>query len=348
MRLLLLVTCTLAVGLASCVSIGTPPSADRTPAFVTVTLRPTKTPYGNSPTSPAATASTPSTPSTPIATAAANCKDAAVLLQDVTIADGTNVPNGSKFTKTWQFQNNGQCPWVGYSIAFVSGDRMGAPDTAPVQDTAPKSKVDISVDLVAPVNDGTYTGLFELRDSAGKPLSIGIEKTFWVVISVGDVTAPTLLSGSTALPTVAGTVTVPRGPASCQYVLSGSYPNEIVSLINNARAAAGLPALTVNSQLAAAAQGHSTDMACFGLLSHSGSNGSTIQQRIAAAGYSSAYSEEMIYAGGYPQDAMDWWMGDPQHHDIILDRRVNEIGVGYAYVSDSAYGGYYTVDLGSR
>lgn len=328
--------------MASCVSIGLPTAGNPTPAFATVTLQPTKTPYA-SPTRPVTATPTASTLSS---TVPANCKDSAVLVQDVTIADGTNVPYGTKFTKTWQFRNTGECPWQGYSIAFVSGDRMGAPDSAPVVDTAPKSTVNVSVDLVSPTTDGIYTGIFELRNASGKALGIGIEKTFWVKITVGTATIPTLPAASSPVPTVAGTVSVPKGPGSCKYVLSGSYPAEVVTLINQARTSAGLPALTANAQLASAAQGHSTDMACFSLLSHSGSDGSTIQQRIAAAGYSSTYSEEMIYAGGYPQDAFDWWMGDPTHHDIIFDTRVTEIGVGYAYVSDSAYGGYYTVDLG--
>ena len=344
MRTLFLVVCAAAVGTASCITIGTPIAVDLTPQFVTATLPSTRTPYA----SPTSTV-TVSTPATLSATSAPNCKDAAVLLQDVTISDGTNVPYGSKFTKTWQFRNTGNCSWHAYTIAFVSGDRMGAPDSAPVVDTAPKSTVNVSVDLVAPTTDGVYTGVFELRNSDGKPLGIGIEKTFWVKIAVGTVTVATIPAASSAVPTSASTAAAAAtGPASCKYVISGSYPGEIVSLINKARTGAGLPALTVNSQLASAAQGHSNDMACFSLLSHSGSNGSTILQRISAAGYPASYAEEMIYAGGYPQDAFDWWMGDPTHHDIIFDKRVTEIGVGYAYVSDSAYGGYYTVDLGSQ
>lgn len=344
MRNLLLVVCAAALGTASCITIGPPTPVDLTPQFVTATLPSTKTPYA-SPTSIA----TASTPGTPVATSAPNCKDAAVLLQDVTIADGTNVPYGSKFTKTWQFRNTGDCAWHGYTIAFVSGDRMGAPDSVPVEDTAPKSTVNVSVDLTAPTNDGLYTGIFELRNSDGKALGIGIEKTFWVKITVGDVTIPTIPAASSPVATSAGTAAAAAtGPASCKYVLSGSYPGEIVSLINKARTDAGLPALTVNAQLTSAAQGHSTDMACFSLLSHSGSNGSTIQQRIAAAGYVASYAEEMIYASGYPQDAFNWWMGDAVHHAVIFDTRVTDIGVGYTYVSDSAYGGYYTVDVGSQ
>lgn len=346
MRSLPLLLCALAVGAASCITLSTPPPVNTTPLFVTATLAATNTPYATP--TPIVTVTTVAAT---LATAAPNCKDAAVLLQDITIADGTNVNYGAKFTKTWQFRNTGKCPWHGYTIAFVSGDRMSAPDAAPVDDTAPSATVNVSVDLVAPSTDGNYTGIFELRNAAGTPLAIGIEKNFWVKISVGTAKAPTQVSApvsTTALPTTAGTVTVPKGPGSCKYVVSGSYPGEIASLINKARTDAGLPALAANAQLAAAAQGHSIDMACFSLLSHSGSDGSTPSQRMVAAGFGGSFMEEMIYASGYPQDAFNWWMGDAIHHAIIVDTRINSIGVGYAYVSDSAYGGYYTVDVGSQ
>jgi len=89
------------------------------------------------------------------------------------------------------------------------------------------------------------------------------------------------------------------------------------------------------------------DMACHGLLSHTGSDTSTIYQRITAAGYNPVNYLEIIYASGFPQDAFNWWMNDQVHHDAILSTSVTEMGGGYAYVSDSAYGGYYTVDFGS-
>ena len=129
---------------------------------------------------------------------------------------------------------------------------------------------------------------------------------------------------------------------------SPSYPGEIAKLINQARQQAGLSTLTINSRLAAAAQEHSIDMTCYSLLSHTGSDGSSIYSRIIAAGYTASYWEEIIYAGGYPQDAFNWWMNDQIHHDAIVDTRVTEMGVGYAYSSDSTYGGYYTVDFGSQ
>jgi uncharacterized protein YkwD len=327
--------------LSSCISVSGRDTTPTAPVFITATLPPTH---------PAASTRTPTAAASPIpssaATGPAGCKYQAVLLQDVTIPDGTNVPRGTKFTKTWQFKNTGTCAWTGYAIAFVSGDRMGSPDSAPVPATTAGESVNVSVELVAPSSDGAYTGYFELRDSAGTPLQIGIEKTFWVKITVG-----TVIPGSAAplgTPSGGTPVTKPKGPASCTYLSSSSYPNEIATLINSARSQAGLPALTLNAQLAAAAQGHSIDMACFSLLSHTGSDGSSIYERIVAAGYVPSYSLEIIYAGGYPQDAFNWWMNDQIHHDAILSWNVTEMGVGYAYVSDSAYGGYFTVDFGSR
>ncbi len=337
--------------LTSCrVSVSGPQAVSETPFIMTATLALTQTPYAGP---QATTSATPvglttgdGTPSS--LTPVPGCKDAAVLLQDVTISDGTHVPLGSNFTKTWQFKNTGECPWVGYTIAFASGDRMGSPDSAPIPPTAPHTTVNVSINLVAPASDGIYTGYFEMRNADGSVVPIGLEKTFWVTIAVGNAVyiPPTLAQAET--PASNPTAPVPHGPASCKYSPSPTYPDEIATLINNARTQAGLRPLTINFRLAAAAQGHSIDMACFGLLSHTGSDGSTILQRISAAGYPAIFYEEMIYASGYPQDAFNSWMNDPTHHAVIFDTRVSEMGVGYAYVSDSAYGGYYTVDLGSQ
>ena len=67
-----------------------------------------------------------------------------------------------------------------------------------------------------------------------------------------------------------GTLISQKLPGSCTFTTSGSYAGEMAQLINNARTGVGLPALTVNSQLAVAAQSHSIDMACYSLWSHTG------------------------------------------------------------------------------
>ncbi len=309
------------------------------PLFLTATLPATHTPFP-----------TLVTPSTTIVAPTLNatqaaCKERAVVMQDVTVPDNTYMAPGAAFTKTWRFKNTGTCAWNGFTIAFASGDRMGAPDSAPVPTTAPNATVDVSVNLTAPTAYNAYAGYFVLNDPSGKPVPVGIFKNFWVKIMVGNVQVTSVASPAITLtPVVAHR---PTSPGGCKYNPSVSYVGEVEDLINGARAKAGLGQLSENSQLAAAAQGHSVDMACHSLLSHTGSDTSTIYQRITAAGYNPVHYQEVIYAGGLPQDAFNSWMKDQVHHDAIMSTSVTELGGGYAYVSDSAYGGYFTVDFGS-
>ncbi len=113
-----------------------------------------------------------------------NCKNNAALSRDVTIPDGTKINAGETFTKTWEFVNIGTCPWINYALKFAAGDRMSAPDSAPIPPTLSGSKVEISVELTAPSESGEYTGYFTLNDMNGKDVPIGTEKTFWVKIVV--------------------------------------------------------------------------------------------------------------------------------------------------------------------
>ena len=345
--ILLLIT---SLSLSSCVKVSEETPAPTAPLFVTSTLPPTR-PGLSLPTDIPPT-STPdaSTTITPGGTGAAStattsCKDSAVLLEDVTVPDNALMTKGEKFTKTWRFMNTGKCTWSGYTITFVAGDRMETPDSASVPQTEAGKTVDVSVELTAPSIDGAYTGFYELKNADGETLAIGTESSFWVKILIGNAIAST----SGPVPTTSGGTPIvrPSGPASCSYTSSSSYLNEIASLINNARAQNGLPTLAVNPQLALAAQNHSIDMACHGLLSHTGSDGSSVHERITAAGYSASYSEEIIYGSGYPKTAFDWWMNDQIHRDAILNPNAVDMGMGYAYKADTAHGGYYTVDFGS-
>ncbi|MBI5839765.1 MAG: hypothetical protein HZB19_06655 [Chloroflexi bacterium] len=325
--------------LASCISIEAETREPAQAAFITSTLPPTKavTPRPTGTPVPEVTV----TPTVAI-TIPANCTDSAVLLEDVTILDGTRVSPGQKFTKTWRFLNNGTCPWVDYTIRFAAGDQMSAPLSAPIPLTEAKSKVDISVELTAPSADGSYTSYFTLNNVDGKDVPIGVEKTFWVKIVVGAGTVPSTPGSSPTQSSSSG-----GGGANCSYSQNAGYASQIASLINGERANAGLPALTVNAALTTAAQGHAADMACNNMISHTGSDGSNVHSRVAAAGYSPSYSDEIIYAGGGPQAAMTWWMSDKIHRDAILNPKAAEMGVGYAYYSNGSYGDYITVDFGS-
>jgi len=321
--------------LASCISISVE-SGEVTPRpnFVTATLIPTSEGF-----LPATMTSSPSSTGDTAVIESENCNGSAVLIRDVTIPDNTQVNAGETFTKTWEFQNNGKCSWAGYTVKFAAGDQMGAPLSAPV-DTVPSGQtVNVSVELIAPESNGVYTGYFTLNDASGREIPIGIEKTFWVTIIVGN-PAPQM-----TIPAGANTPHVPNGGNSnCAYSQNAGYVQQLAGLINQARAAAGLHTLTINTQLTIAAQTHSADMACNNFLGHSGSNGSWIGDRLRAAGYNTSSYQEII-AIGTPQNAMDQWAADPPHWESVLSPYASEMGVGYAYYSGSDFGGYITVDL---
>ncbi len=145
------------------------------PLFVTSTL-------------PAGPAATPTLTSTPegFLPRPENCTDEAVLLEDVTIPDGTILVQGESFTKTWRLKNTGTCPWdAGYSLIFLAGDRMSAPDSVALTITLPGESADVSVQLIAPSVNGSYMGVFGLRNSLGQAVMIGTSDNVWVKIVVG-------------------------------------------------------------------------------------------------------------------------------------------------------------------
>jgi len=347
---LLMVVIVTGLLLTGCISVSSATSTPTAPAqFVTSTLPPTKAlvlPSTATPETPVATVET-GTPRTQVPTAPSDCKVQAVLLEDVTIPDDTRLSAGEEFTKTWRFKNTGTCHWSGYTINFLTGDRMGAPDSAPIPDTLAGDTVDVSLDLTAPTADGSYSGYFTLKDNEGESIDIGTEKTFWLKIIVGDpATVPTSSSGgSSSSGSTSGNITTSTG--NCAYSGNTGYTSQIESLINAERQKNDLSALTIKSALTTAAQNHAADMACNSMLSHTGSDGSYVHTRIVRAGYTPSYSEEIIYAGGSPQTAFNWWMSDKLHRDAILSTQSTEMGIGYAYLSSSTYGGYFTVDFAS-
>ncbi len=302
--------------LTSCVQVSgeTPTGTPVPPATLTLAPAPT------------------SDPVTPTSAAPA-CQDRAVLIADVTYPDNAPVTAGEKFTKIWKFQNTGDCPWTGYTVAFVSGERMEAPDSVPVPETAAKATVEVSVDLVAPSADGSYTTNFELRNAQGKSVPLGTEPTFWVKINVGK---------------EADLLGVEQRIGNCEYTENPEYVQAMIDLINKTRAEMGREALTVNDKLTTAARAHSLDMACNNtkFLLHSGSDGSYTGERLAKVGYTNPYYFELLGVG-LPQDAMTDWRRHEDTWPAVIDVNVTEIGVGYVYSKLSRFGGYWTVVLGA-
>ncbi len=100
--------------------------------------------------------------------------NAAQFISDVTIPDKTILKTGEPFIKTWRLKNIGTCAWdSSYSLIFDVGDQMGGPMSMPLTvNVAPGQEVDLSVNLQAPAETGSYRSYWRLRNPDGLMLTV--------------------------------------------------------------------------------------------------------------------------------------------------------------------------------
>ena len=106
------------------------------------------------------------------------CTYRAAFLGDVSVPDNTIVMPGSSFVKTWHLRNDGDCAWgpgqYVHTLVFANGDRLGAPDEVPLLMTVPPGGVaDVSINMVAPQQPGTYRSEWMLMVAEGPLLGVG-------------------------------------------------------------------------------------------------------------------------------------------------------------------------------
>ncbi|MEU2900168.1 CAP domain-containing protein [Streptomyces sp. NPDC001273] len=106
---------------------------------------------------------------------------------------------------------------------------------------------------------------------------------------------------------------------------------EVVDLTNRERARAGLPPLSRDARLTAAAQAHSADMVARDFYSHTAPDGSRPWDRAAAAGSARRTVGENIACGQRSAaEVVEGWMNSPGHRANILKADFTHIGVGFA------------------
>jgi uncharacterized protein YkwD len=155
---------------------------------------------------------------------------------------------------------------------------------------------------------------------------------------------PVFTEPPTPTPTATPTESPTEEPTTPSCLTHNSaYEDQLYAMINAIRADYGLAPLVVNYALEVSSGWHSDDMAINHFISHTGSDGSTFWQRAQAAGYTGSYGGEIIMMTDTPQHAIDWWMNDAPHRDMILSN-TNDFGAGYANCGS----GYFTVDFGHR
>ena len=129
-----------------------------------------------------------------IGVASAGSCNSAAFVTDVSVPDGTTFSPGAAFVKTWRLKNIGTCTWTSaYTLAFVSGDPLGATSSIAIPTTAPGQQANVSLDMNAPTTLGHYRGYWMLKDPQGNKFGLGAsaDKAFWVDINVSNIATPT-------------------------------------------------------------------------------------------------------------------------------------------------------------
>lgn len=104
----------------------------------------------------------------------------------------------------------------------------------------------------------------------------------------------------------------------------------VLALVNQARARNGLPPLTLDNRLVAAAREHAVDMARGRFCRHNGRDGSKARDRMRRNGYPyNNWAGENIICSRRSAEAMvQWWLNSPPHRRNILHGHFRHIGVG--------------------
>ena len=126
---------------------------------------------------------------------------------------------------------------------------------------------------------------------------------------------------------------------------------ELIEAVNKLRVSYGLPAYAISAVLIMTAQNQADYMAATGIVSHTGAGGTSVTDRLLAAGYPLAgdlslggFRSENITAGNESlsaQAAVNQWAGDSVHLNTMISPSLSEIG---ARVSVNGGKVYYVID----
>ncbi|MCQ8772034.1 CAP domain-containing protein [Streptomyces telluris] len=103
------------------------------------------------------------------------------------------------------------------------------------------------------------------------------------------------------------------------------------ALVNAERSAAGVPSVTVDHRLVAAARAHAADLAARGRLAAESPDGTSLHHRIAATGYRClTVAEHLVSGPRTPAEFVAYCLGGSERAAPFRDPSVAHVGVGHA------------------
>lgn len=125
-----------------------------------------------------------------------------------------------------------------------------------------------------------------------------------------------------------------------QQVAQGDYKAQVVAIMNQERANAGVGGISQNASLDAVAQIRAQEIALS--FSHTRPNGTSCFTVLDEGGIAYMTAGENIAAGyGDPASVMSGWMNSPGHRANILNGSFGQVGIGYYTDPNSGYGTYW-------
>lgn len=125
-----------------------------------------------------------------------------------------------------------------------------------------------------------------------------------------------------------------------QQVAQGDYKAQVVAIMNQERANAGVGGISQNASLDAVAQIRAQEIVQS--FSHTRPNGTSCFTILDEGGIAYMTAGENIAAGyGDPASVMSGWMNSPGHRANILNGSFGQVGIGYYTDPNSGYGTYW-------
>lgn len=125
---------------------------------------------------------------------------------------------------------------------------------------------------------------------------------------------------------------------------NAAIENAVIALVNADRKKAKCDPVVSDGRLRDAARQHSADMASRRFLNHRGSDGSSPEDRMRAAGYGDPLSENLARGFTSAKDVMRAWERSRNDRRNIVDCDAKAIGVGVAVSADGTP--FWTQDFG--
>ncbi len=321
----------------------TPKTPSRPPTAILATLPPPPLPPIPSQESQN-TQLAPAPPSpAPTASSTLPC-NRAEFLGDVTIPDGTTVPPGFTFTKTWRVRNSGSCNWSrSYHVVYVEGTPLGNVGDFMLQtEIPPGTEAQISLPLQAPLQGGLAETHWKLRSPDGQVFGVGEngEDPLWVKIIVEEDQQQNQVQPENTA------ITATEIAQKCSPQSDPSLERQVFSLINVERTKQGQFLLISSPQLTEAARAHSRDMAIYSYVSHTNSDGNDLPERMKKQNITSLVFAENLFHNQAeelsPQKVIDTWASNDSDQANLVNVTFSQVGIGYMYCNTNPKEYYLT------